>query len=349
MFIRINLFIFLDMLGNKKIIYLAVALSVVVLAVLYFHNQVYFSHGVSQSDKIFEIKKGEGGSEIAARLASDGIISGKIHFVYYLRINDLAAKILPGNYQLSGKLTIPEIVVVLTEKKDEFMKITFPEGWTVAQMAERLTANNLPGADFSAIARNPSGELLAKFDFFNSLPKGQNLEGYLFPDTYFFSKDATGSGIAQKMLNNFADKLTPEIRAEIVAQNKNLYQILTMASILEGEVKSAEDRKIVSGLFWDRFANGQALQSCATVAFVLGEKKKQYSFEDTRIVSPYNTYLNKGLIPGPISNPGLVSILAALHPTETQYNYFLSDPKTGETIFSKTLDEHNANKVKYGL
>lgn len=334
--------------SKKTLFFLAIALMAIGF-LFYFRNQVYFSHGASQSDKIFEIKKGEGGSEIADRLAADGIISGKIYFYYYLRVNDLAGKILPGNYQLSGKLTIPEIVVVLTEKKDEFVKITFPEGWTTKQMAERLTANNLPGADFLAIVQNPTVELLAKFDFFKSLPEGQNLEGYLFPDTYFFSKEATGSGIVQKMLNNFGEKLTPEIRQEMIVQNKNLYQILTMASILEGEVKSESDRKIVSGLFWDRIKNGQALQSCATVAFVLGEKKKQYSFDDTRVASPYNTYLNAGLIPGPISNPGLMSILAALHPTETQYNYFLSDPKTGETIFSKTLEEHNANKVKYGL
>lgn len=320
-----------------------------VLALIYFRNQVYFSHGISQSDKIFEVKKGEGNAEIAANLQKEGIISNKIYFYYYLRTHALTNKLLPGNYQLNGKLTIPEVAVTLTEKKDEFIKVTFPEGWTMAQMAERLTANGFPGDDFLTIAQKPSDELLAKFDFFNSLPKGKGLEGYLFPDTYFFSREATGNGIIQKMLNNFGEKLTPEIRQEITAQDKNLYQILTMASILEGEVKSEADRKMVSGLFWNRIKNSQALQSCATVAFVLGEKKLQYSFDDTRVVSPYNTYLNKGLPPGPISNPGLVSILAALRPTESQYNYFLSDPNTGETIFSKTLDEHNANKLKYGL
>lgn len=334
---------------SKIIIVFLTALLVAVLAVLYFRNQVYFSHGSDQSSKIFEIKKGEGNAEIAANLQNEGIISNKVYFYYYLRTHDLAGKILPGNYQLSGNLTIPEVAIVITEKKDEFLKITFPEGWTAKQMAERLTANNLPGDEFLETAKNPSAELLAKFDFLSGLPEGAGLEGYLFPDTYFFSKDATGNGMVQKMLNNFGEKLTPEIRTEIVGQKKTIFEIVTMASILEGEVQSEEDRKIVSGLFWDRIENGQALQSCATVAFVLGEKKKQYSFDDTRVPSPYNTYLNRGLIPGPIANPGLVSILAALRPTETDYNFFLSDPETGETIFSKTIDEHNANKVKYGL
>ena len=100
---------------------------------------------------------------------------------------------------------------------------------------------------------------------------------------------------------------------------------------------------------WKRINENRTLQSCATLAFILGENKKQYSFEDTRIDSPYNTYLNKGLPPGPINNPGLVSIKAAIYPEATNYNYFLTDPKTGQTIFSKTIDEHNANKTKYGL
>jgi UPF0755 protein len=105
--------------------------------------------------------------------------------------------------------------------------------------------------------------------------------------------------------------------------------------------------KIVSGIFWDRIKNGEALGSCATLAYILGVNKPQYSLEDTRIESPYNTYKYRGLPPGPIANPGFNAINAAIYPEFTDYNYFLSDPETGKTIYSRTLDEHNANKYRY--
>lgn len=322
-----------------------VAVIVVVTGFLfYFRNQVYFSHGSDRDGQIFEIKKGEGNAEIASRLQQQGIVSGKVYFYYYLRTRGLSNKILPGNYQLSGDLTIPEVAIILTEQKNEFTKVTFPEGWTVQQMANRLTANGLPGEDFLQVAKNPPAELVAKFDFLATLPKETSLEGFLFPDTYFFSKEATGNGIVQKMLDNFGVKVSSKIPA-----GTKISELITLASIIEGEVRSEADKKMVSGIFWNRLENSQRLQSCATIAYVLGERKKQYSFEDTRVVSPYNTYLNAGLPPGPISNPGLVSVEAAMNPAETTFNYFLSDPETGQTIFSKTIEEHNANKVKYGL
>jgi UPF0755 protein len=151
------------------------------------------------------------------------------------------------------------------------------------------------------------------------------------------------------MLENFDEKLTLQMREEIKSQEKSVFEILTMASILEKEVKSENDMKIASGIFWDRIEAGMPLQSCATVAYVLGQEKKQYSIADTQISSPYNTYLVKGLPPGPIDNPGMNSIEAAIYPTKTEYQFFLTDPATGNTIFSKTLEEHAANKAKYGL
>ena len=113
---------------------------------------------------------------------------------------------------------------------------------------------------------------------------------------------------------------------------------------------TSEDFKIVSGIFWKRIKIGLALQSCATLAYVLGENKEQYSLEDTQIESPYNTYKYKGLPPGPVSNPGLATILAALYPETTDYLYFLTDPNDRKnTVYSKTFEEHNLNKQKYGL
>ena len=137
------------------------------------------------------------------------------------------------------------------------------------------------------------------------------------------------------------------MRAEIAWQKKTIYEIVTMASIIEKEVRSRADMKIVSGIFWDRIKNGQGLESCATLAYILGVNKPQYTLEDTKIDSPYNTYKYRGLPPGPIANPGLNAIQAAIYPEFTANNYFLSDPATGQTIYSQTLEEHNLNKYKY--
>lgn len=315
----------------------------------YFRYQIYFSHGVNGQSKIFEITKGDGNAVIAEKLKKEGLISGKIYFYYYLRSNKLLNKILPGKYELNGNMTIPEIAVNITNEENilpGYAKITFPEGWTSKEMAERLKAKGLDGDGFLAIAQKPGQDLISKYNFLTGV---KNLEGYLFPDTYFFAKDISAENIISKMLNNFDNKLSGDVRDEITKQGKTIRDILTMASILEMEVKTDEDRAIVSGIYWTRIRIGQPMQSDITLTYILGEKKKQYSIEDTRTPSPYNTYLNKGLPPGPIGNPGLSAIKAAIYPQDTNYNYYLSDPKTGETIYSKTFEEHKANKAKYGL
>ncbi|MCX6765976.1 MAG: endolytic transglycosylase MltG [Candidatus Moranbacteria bacterium] len=335
---------------NKKIekfIAVFIILSMIVGSFFYFRQQVYFSHGSYRETKIFTVKKGERNVLIASRLKEEGLITGKIYFYYYLRTHGLQNKILPGDYELSGGLTIPEIALILAEEQTKFIKVTFPEGWTSKQMAERLKANGLPGDDFLAIASNPQ-ELAENYNFLSG-DGIKNLEGYLFPDTYFFAKDATAKDIAVKLLGIFNTKITPPMKADALARGKSLNEIVIMASIIEGEVRSEEDRKIVSGIFWKRLENGKPLESCATLAYVLGTRKAQYSYADTQFDSPYNTYLHQGLPSGPISNPGLSSIEAALYPQESNYNYFLSDPETGETIFSATYEEHNENKRKYGL
>lgn len=333
----------------KKLIILVVIFTAAIGGFFYFHYQVYYSHGGLAEKKLFKIEKGEGNAGIATRLKNENLISGKIYFYYYLRKNKLTNKILPGEYSLAGAMTIPEIATVITNQEEKFIKVTFPEGWTVKKMSERLNANGLPGDDFLSLVEHPIDELLNKFNFFLDKPKSASLEGYLFPDTYFFPPDYNAEKIAGKILTNFSKKLDGNLREEIENQGKSVYEILTMASIIEGEVKTESDRKIVSDIFWGRIGAGQPLQSCATLAYILGVNKKQYTFEDTRVNSPYNTYLNKGLPPGPISNPGIVSIKAAIYPTKTEYNYFLSDPETGQTIFSETIEEHNTNKVRYGL
>ncbi len=332
----------------KKIFIIIASAAVAVLAAFfYFRYQVYYSHGDFSETKIFKIEKGEGNKMIGENLKKEGLISGKYYFYYYMWSHKLTSRILPDDYQLSGTMTIPEIVLTITKEQDKNIKITFPEGWTSKQMAERLNTKGLAGNEFLKIADNP-GEIKNQYSFLAD-PKVKTLEGYLFPETYFFTKEMDAEAMVKKMLGIFNTKITSQMKSDALKNSRTLNDIIIMASIIEGEVRTDEDRKIVSGIFWKRLNEGKTLQSCATLAYITGENKKQYSEADTKIQSPYNTYLYKDLPPAPISNPGLSAITAAIYSAETSYNYFLSDPETGETIFSKTYEEHTANKVRYGL
>jgi UPF0755 protein len=148
------------------------------------------------------------------------------------------------------------------------------------------------------------------------------------------------------MLDNFDVKLTDDLRQEIKRQKKTIFEVMTMASLIEKEVKSYQDKQMVSGIFWKRLNARVSIDSCASISYILGEDKKQYSYDDTRTPSPFNTYINAGLPLGPISNPGIESIKAAIYPKDSAFWYFLSAPD-GKTIFSKTFAEHNIAKAKY--
>jgi UPF0755 protein len=184
-----------------------------------------------------------------------------------------------------------------------------------------------------------------EFDFIKEKPSSY-LEGYLFPDTYEIDKNLNLEDIIFRMLYNFEDKVDFSLREEIKAQDKNLFEIMIMASLLEKEVSDSEDKKIVSGILWKRLEEGMALQVDATIIYLTGKKTTRVSLSDTKIDSPYNTYKYRGLPPAPITNPGLDSILAAIYPEDSSFWFYLSTPQ-GETIFSETLEEHNIAKNKY--
>ncbi|MDD5464720.1 MAG: endolytic transglycosylase MltG [Candidatus Moranbacteria bacterium] len=336
---------------RRKISVIIFGLMLVVGGFFYVYDQVYLASGVNIEKKTIVIEKGDNALVVGEKLSNDGIITGKYFLAYYLWKKNQLHNLVAGVYTFSAGMKIPEVARMITggEITSTAVPVTFPEGWTISQMAERLDANGFSKNDFLSIANNPSSELKEKYKFLNEIPKEKSLEGYLFPDTYYFAKDASAQDIIEKMLKNFDAKITEKMRADVALQKKSLYDVVTMASIVEGEVKSENDRKIVAGLFWNRFENGMPLQSDATLEYILGDNKFQHSIAETKINSPYNTYQNKGLPPGPVSNPGLASILATLNPEKTDYVYFLTDPKTGNTAFAKTFEQHIANKAKYGL
>lgn len=258
----------------------------------------------------------------------------------------LALVILVSQFIISPKVSKRQESAVIPPRPEVTIKII--EGWNLKQLASYLDSFGGVLASSSVdIGTLTVADFKDDYSFLSGLPARNSLEGYLFPDTYRIYASSSAKDIAYKMLDNFDNKLTEKMRQDIVSQHKTVAEIIIMASIIEKEVTASTDMDIVSGIFWDRISNGQALQSCATLAYILGENKPQYSYEETRTPSAYNTYLHRDLPPGPIANPGLMAITAAIYPKDTNYNYFLSDPKTGDTIYASTYDEHLQNKNKY--
>jgi len=312
----------LEIIQNRK--FIIVFFIAIFLAMIFLQ---FWGAGCKGENRVIRIEKGWSSTEVSEKLKSEHLINNKWLFIFYTWIKGHNNHLQAGEYLLNTKMTIPKIsqILVQGQTNPNWVKITIPEGWTNKQIEERLIGVGV----------------LKQGD---KLPGDQ--EGFLFPDTYYFYKDSTVEQVIEKMRDNFDNKITDEMEESLVLQKRNVYDILIMASILEKEVVSDEDRAIVSGIFWKRIKNNYPLESCATIAYILGTEKKQYSYEDTRVKSPYNTYINSGLPPTPINNPGLSAIKAAIYPKQTDYNFFLSAPD-GKTIYAKTLEEHNRNKAKY--
>jgi len=267
---------------------------------------------------IFLVKKGEGAKEISINLKEQSLIRYSSLFRIYALIEDKAEELKAGEYELSFSMNVPEIVNKLASGDRIKKIITIIEGWTIKDIANYLEAEELDS----------------------------DLEGYLFPDTYEISPEDGIEEIIEKMLANFDKKLTLELREEITSQGNSIHEIVIMASLIEKEVRTFEDKKIVSGILWKRIESNMPLQVDATITYITGRKSTEILKEELEIDSPYNTYKYKGLPFGPICNPGLESILAAIYPETSEYWFYLSTPE-GETIFSKTLKEHSEARAKY--
>lgn len=324
---------------------LAVA-SVVILGLL---ERWSGQAGLALSEQVFTVEQGENAWEVATRLEESGVVRNRFGFLYALaRLKKQGAGIIAGEYRLAPTLSAREIALRVTTGQvlSQDIRVTFPEGFTSLQMANRLTELGLPGEQFLLLTVEPEERWRTQFAFLNSLPAGASLEGFLFPDTYRFDREADAKTIVETLLATFEKKAWPLLDK---ATPKEAFDTLILASIVETEVQSDRDRALVADLFLRRLAIGQALQSDATVKYVLGLSKVQHSFAETRTESPYNTYVNVGLPPGPIANPGLSALNATLHPIANENFYFLSDTETGETIFAKTFEEHVRNKSAHGL
>lgn len=337
-------------------------ISLIIIAVLgsiFLWQGKYILKGSYAESRVFIVERGEGVKEIAADLKADGFIKSKSLFVVLTFLQGNKNNLMAGSYELSTQMTVSEVLKKISSGDVLTEVLTVIEGWNLRDIGRALENKGMfqaeelfeivgfPTVDYSTAADLPPfKDFFEEFSFLKEKPKNVSLEGYLFPDTYYITKDEPILVIVEKMLSNFDKKLTIEFKEEIVQQKRTLFDILIMASMLEREVIAYEDKQIVAGLLWKRLRAGWPLQIDATLTYLTGKASHELTKDDLNIDSLYNTYKYKGLPLGPICNPGLDSIKAALYYKESSYWFYLTDSE-GEAVFSKTLQEHAANKHKY--
>ncbi len=305
--------------------------SLILLIAILFITSVYFPlEENSTTQKVVNIPSGTNAKEIVYILEKNEIIrKNNYTFRILIKLMKLEDQLKYGEYNLNPSMNMLQILDKLVKGEVIVYKITIPEGYTSTQIAELL--------DKKEVAEEESFLKLVK-------DSEKTPEGYLFPDTYEVPKKYGAEKMVKVMLANFnqvalVNKFTD--KAEVIGFS--LDEIIILASIIEKEAKFSEEKSKVSSVFHNRLKTGMKLQSCATIQYILGEPKEILDENDLKIESPYNTYLYKSLPPGPICNPGLDSIIAALEPAEEDYLYFVLG-ENGRHIFSKTYQEHLKNK-----
>ncbi len=308
--------------------------------------------GADNRPVIFTVQPGETVGQIAARLQSEGLIHDAELFRLYLRYNGLDSRIEAGVFELRKTMTMAEIATVLQRgRRGDELVVTIPEGWRLEEVAQSISQQLPVSADeFYQLASSPQ-LFVEAFPFLAGLPAGATLEGFLFPDTYRFVQDVTAQDVIERMLTNFGQKVSPAMRDKLTAQNRTLFEAVTLASIVEREAIVAAERPVIAGVYFNRLKVGMALDADPTVQYAMGYQQDQQTWwnrnltqDDYRTVdSPYNTYLYPGLPPGPICSPGLSSLLAAIEPAQVPYYFFrASCSGDGTHMFSTTLEEHAA-------
>ncbi|MCT4543624.1 MAG: endolytic transglycosylase MltG [Vallitalea sp.] len=294
-----------------------------------------------------KIPKGASTKQIANVLHENDLINNIYYFLLYSKFTGNDSKYQYGDYTLNTGMTEEQIAKILITEgaKKETIKFTIPEGYTVAQIAKKLAKENIcKESEFLEAVNNVTYD----YKFIDQIPdRNLKLQGYLFPSTYEIYKNSTAQQIVSIMLKQFDKVFKDEYYERAEALGKEVDEIITIASIIEREVRVDSEREKVAGVIYNRLNKPMKLQMCSTVMYALGKPRDRLLFQDLDIDSDYNTYLHLGLPIGPIANPGEESIRAALYPEDNDYLYFsLINAETGEHEFNKTLEGHNKVKGK---
>ena len=293
----------------------------------------------SAQERIYlRVTPGMTASDIGTLLQQHGVVSSKYKFWFIARINGAESKFKTGSYALHRDMEARDVLRMLVDGDTSTLRFTIPEGYSVKDIAKRLGDEGLADpeeflqaaqsfAPYSYMKRNSRADYAA--------------EGFLFPDTYEITSDASAKDILKMMAKDFDDKLTPELRERAQQRDLSIYELITLASLVEKEARFDEDRPKIAQVFLQRLRIGMPLQSDTTLQYLMKGPKEDVSIEDTRMNSPYNTYQHQGLPPGPIANPGIAAIWAVLYPADTDYLYFVAD-RQGHNHYSRSYEEHLA-------
>ena len=324
----------------RKIIFTVLLAGIIgILGILAFVklNQPF---GPSSPVQIVDIPPGTAFTHISRLLHQKGLLGPEWFFQALARVQRVDRKIIPGEYELHAGMRPTALLAKLVNGEVYQHSVTIPEGYNVVQIADILDQKGLADKrEILRLNRDPA--------FIRSVNiKADTLEGYLFPDTYRFARYNPPEFIVQTFVSRFHEMVTPELQAQAKSMGMTLQEVLTLASVIEKETGLATERSLVSGVFHNRLRRNIPLQSDPTVIYALEYFDGNIRKADLSVNSPYNTYKVRGLPPGPIANPGLASIQAALYPTPSDFVYFVSR-NDGSHKFSATLDEHNKAVDKY--
>jgi len=339
-------------IAKREKVGLAILAGIFILGILIFSlflGRQLSSPKTLEEPKTIVVQPKMGFIEISNLLATEGLIARPAPFRIYVLFRGWATSLKSGRYTFSDSVSVPQIARRLVSGPGD-VEVTIPEGLTLEETDKRIAGFGI--ADAGEILEISQRPLDFNYPFLED-SEIATLEGFLFPDTYRFNQRMTPEEIVKKMLDNFNQKVWLKMNLGAFQDAQSFYPILIMASILERETAGATDRRIIADILWRRLEKEIPLQVDATVVYAWKQlnpawrpKNHNLSEADIKINSPYNTYRFRGLPPRPIANPGLAAIQAALEPIASDYWYYLSAPN-GETIFSRTLEEHLAAKEKY--
>ncbi len=296
----------------------------------------------SEASRIVFIRPQTGALTIARALKDAGVIRSRVAFLAVAVGRGTYRHLLAGEYEFAPGLSLLEIVRRLEQGRGFVHQVTIPEGFAAQQIAQLLAERGLVNRDrFMALLQDR--QMLEQYGL-----EGESLEGYLFPDTYRLIKGLSEEVIVHRMVRRFQEMLGPEEHTRAEELGMSVHEIVTLASLIEREAQVPEERPLVSAVFHNRLRRGIPLQSDPTVLYGLSRFSGRLTKANLQAPSPYNTYLKRGLPPGPIANPGRASIMAALHPASSRYLYFVSK-NDGTHAFSTTLQEHGAMVRRYQL
>jgi len=275
--------------------------------------------------------------EVGRRLEASGVIRSASHFAYAARLRGVTRSLHQGEYRVSPAMPLLDIVEKIASGDVVLHPVTVPEGYTALQIVDALAGKGLGDAGaLREIVRSGAGRY--PYEFLRNVPGG-SLEGYLFPDTYHLPRFVDEREVIGAFLQRFGEVVVPSWR--LLGGGRSLHEIITVASMIEREAQVPAERPLIAGVMYNRLKRGWRLEVDATVLYALGRHKSIVTYEDLKVTSPYNTYLHAGLPPGPIANPGIGAITAALSPAKTDYLFYVARAD-GSHVFNTTLTAHLA-------